>query len=310
MSSARVHARRRCTPKEPPAHRRRQTQARQRPAAAPPGWSAIFLAILCLVVDDPGHRPADQLVPHRATTQRPRGWWTVVRQPVRVDPVDAGELQRRAAPGATRHEGPAFINSFVVALPATVIPILIAAFAAYAFTFMEFWGRDVVFVLVVGLLVVPNQVAFVPLLQALRQRSASTARSSRSGWPTSGSACRSRSTSCATTCRRLPKAIIESAKIDGAVLPLGCPGVAVLQSNATARFSAVATSCRCCRSCTSGWQSAPRKSPVGWPPCASISVWSGCGSRSRRSCSSRSSRSASTMANRSVRSGPIDRCAS
>ena len=41
--------------------------------------------------------------------------------------------------------GNAFINSLAIALPATFIPILIAAFAAYAFTFMEFWGRDILF---------------------------------------------------------------------------------------------------------------------------------------------------------------------
>ena len=61
--------------------------------------------------------------------------------------------------------GQAFINSFVVTVPATIIPILIAAFAAYAFTFMEWRGRDIVFIIIVGLLVVPNQVALVPLLK-------------------------------------------------------------------------------------------------------------------------------------------------
>ncbi len=59
----------------------------------------------------------------------------------------------------------AFVNSLVVSLPATIIPILIAAFAAYAFTFMEFPGRDFFFILIVGLLVVPLQVALVPLLK-------------------------------------------------------------------------------------------------------------------------------------------------
>ena len=52
--------------------------------------------------------------------------------------------------------GNAFINSLAITLPATFIPILIAAFAAYAFTFMEFRGRDVLFLVIVGLLVVPN----------------------------------------------------------------------------------------------------------------------------------------------------------
>ena len=59
----------------------------------------------------------------------------------------------------------ALVNSLAITLPATIIPIMIAAFAAYAFTFMEFKGRDVLFVLVVSLLVVPNQVALVPLLR-------------------------------------------------------------------------------------------------------------------------------------------------
>ena len=45
--------------------------------------------------------------------------------------------------------GNAFINSLAIALPATFIPILVAAFAAYAFTFMEFPGRDVLFLTIV-----------------------------------------------------------------------------------------------------------------------------------------------------------------
>ena len=61
--------------------------------------------------------------------------------------------------------GVSFVNSLAVALPATIIPIMIAAFAAYSFTFMQFKGRDTLFIIVVGLLVVPNQVALVPLLQ-------------------------------------------------------------------------------------------------------------------------------------------------
>jgi alpha-glucoside transport system permease protein len=59
----------------------------------------------------------------------------------------------------------AFLNSLAVALPATVIPITIAAFAAYAFSWMEFRGRYVMFVTVVGLLVVPLQMALIPILR-------------------------------------------------------------------------------------------------------------------------------------------------
>jgi alpha-glucoside transport system permease protein len=59
----------------------------------------------------------------------------------------------------------AFLNSVTVAVPATIIPILIAAFAAYGFAWMRFPGRKVLFILVVALLVVPLQIALVPILQ-------------------------------------------------------------------------------------------------------------------------------------------------
>lgn len=59
----------------------------------------------------------------------------------------------------------AFLNSVAVAVPATIIPILIAAFAAYGFAWMNFPGRKTLFVIVVALLVVPLQIALVPILQ-------------------------------------------------------------------------------------------------------------------------------------------------
>lgn len=59
----------------------------------------------------------------------------------------------------------AFLNSLAVTIPSTVIPILIAAFAAYAFAWMKFPGRRGMFILVVALLVVPLQIALVPILR-------------------------------------------------------------------------------------------------------------------------------------------------
>ena len=59
----------------------------------------------------------------------------------------------------------AFLNSLAVSIPATIIPILIAAFAAYAFAWMIFPGRRLLFILIVGLLVVPLQIALVPILR-------------------------------------------------------------------------------------------------------------------------------------------------
>lgn len=64
--------------------------------------------------------------------------------------------------------GPAFLNSLAVAVPATIIPILIAAFAAYGFAWMSFPGRKIMFIIVVALLVVPLQIALIPVLSVYR----------------------------------------------------------------------------------------------------------------------------------------------
>ncbi|TRW98753.1 carbohydrate ABC transporter permease [Paracoccus sp. M683] len=61
--------------------------------------------------------------------------------------------------------GRAFMNTMTVTIPATIIPILIAAFAAYALAWMQFPGRALLTAAVVGLLVVPLQVALIPLLR-------------------------------------------------------------------------------------------------------------------------------------------------
>jgi alpha-glucoside transport system permease protein len=61
--------------------------------------------------------------------------------------------------------GNAFLNSLAVTIPSTVIPITIAAFAAYGFAWMDFRGRNLLFVLVVALLVVPLQMALIPILR-------------------------------------------------------------------------------------------------------------------------------------------------
>jgi alpha-glucoside transport system permease protein len=90
------------------------------------------------------------------------GWWTVFADPLR----DAGwTLENYRLALDQGGLGNAFLNSLAVALPATVIPIAIAAFAAYAFSWMEFRGRYVMFVTVVALLVVPLQMALIPILR-------------------------------------------------------------------------------------------------------------------------------------------------
>ena len=59
----------------------------------------------------------------------------------------------------------AFFNTLTVTIPATIIPIVVAAFAAYALAWMDFAGRAVLIAIIVGLLVVPLQLALIPLLR-------------------------------------------------------------------------------------------------------------------------------------------------
>jgi len=135
--------------------------------------------------------------------------------------------------------GQSFINSLTVTIPATVIPILIAAFAAYAFSWMEFPGRQILFAVVVGLLVVPLQMSLIPLLR-LYNDVGQTFNVPGKSYPGIWLAHTGFGMPLAIYLLRnyigsLPRDIIESAKIDGAthldiflrlVLPLSVPALA------------------------------------------------------------------------------------
>jgi alpha-glucoside transport system permease protein len=61
--------------------------------------------------------------------------------------------------------GHAFLNSLIIAIPGTILPVMVAAFAAYAFAWMKFPGRDWIFLTIVALQVVPIQLTLIPILQ-------------------------------------------------------------------------------------------------------------------------------------------------
>jgi alpha-glucoside transport system permease protein len=94
------------------------------------------------------------------------GWWTSIANPLDFTQWTLDNYSEVLFESGMAN---AFVNSLVVAIPATVIPIAAAAYAAYAFAWMEFKGREIIFVVFVGLLVVPLQVAFIPLLQVYGQ---------------------------------------------------------------------------------------------------------------------------------------------
>ncbi|TMC20025.1 MAG: carbohydrate ABC transporter permease [Chloroflexi bacterium] len=87
------------------------------------------------------------------------GWWTSLVPPWNF--TIENYQQVLSAQGL----GQAFLNSLIIAIPGTLLPLAIGAFAAYAFAWMKFAGRDFIFLGIVALLVIPSQTAFVPVLQ-------------------------------------------------------------------------------------------------------------------------------------------------
>lgn len=91
------------------------------------------------------------------------GWWRWFTDPTAVT------FENYSGVLANKVQGQPFAdffwNSLRIAIPAAVFPIVIAAFAAYAFSWMRFKGRDWIFVAVVGLMVVPLQMCLIPLLR-------------------------------------------------------------------------------------------------------------------------------------------------
>jgi alpha-glucoside transport system permease protein len=160
------------------------------------------------------------------------GWWTAI-----FNPFDAGwtfDNYSRALQGGGI--GGSFLNSFVVAIPATIIPIMFAAFAAYAFTFMEFRGRDVLFIVIVAVMVVPIQVAFQPMLNLLGPNGLGISGQYISVWLLhTGFGMPLAIYTLRNYMSTLPRTIIESAKIDGAthyqtfwklIVPMSVPALA------------------------------------------------------------------------------------
>jgi len=90
------------------------------------------------------------------------GWWTALTNPFGADQWTLANYQQVIGSGGM---GDAFLNSLIVTIPATAIPITIAAFAAYAFAWIPFRGRGILFTVVVGLLVVPIQMSLIPILK-------------------------------------------------------------------------------------------------------------------------------------------------
>jgi alpha-glucoside transport system permease protein len=134
----------------------------------------IVLLLLCLIWSLPTIGLLITSFRSRDDVNR-TGWWTVVREANfttdNYKQVLVGknytyvDAQGNTITARTENLVRAFLNSVTVTIPAVVIPILIAAFAAYGFAWVDFPGRKIFFTIVVALLVVPLQIALIPILR-------------------------------------------------------------------------------------------------------------------------------------------------
>jgi alpha-glucoside transport system permease protein len=163
---------------------------------------------------------------------RSEGWWTVFSNPFDASLWTLGNYREVLDEGFSN----AFANTVAVSVPSVIIPITIAAFAAYAFAWMDFPFRNFLFVCVVGLMVVPLQMALIPILRIYTNDNVNLSGTYPGVWlahagfgmPLAVYLLRNYMGS-------LPSSMIESAKIDGAshfaiftrlMLPLSVPVLA------------------------------------------------------------------------------------
>ncbi len=135
--------------------------------------------------------------------------------------------------------GQAFLNTLTVAIPSTIIPLIICSFFAYALSWMKFWGRDTLFALIVASLVVPLQMCLIPLLSIYNDVGAFFnigAKSYPGVWMAhTGFGLASTTFLLRNFIKSLPSEMIEAARVDGAthydiflriIIPLSVPAFA------------------------------------------------------------------------------------
>lgn len=158
------------------------------------------------------------------------GWWKVFSEPARLTTASYGHLL------ANEKVMDSLLTTAAITVPATLLVVVIGSLAGYAFAWMDFPGRDWWFLIVVGLLVVPVQVALIPVAElfgavGLFQTTAGVVLFHTAfGLPFAVFLLRN-------FFAEIPRELLEAARLDGAselrlfarvVLPLGGPAIASL----------------------------------------------------------------------------------
>jgi alpha-glucoside transport system permease protein len=212
-------------------------------------WSSIIvhgvLIIICLIWTIPTLGTLITSFRHGDATKN-SGWWTAFSNPDFTlsnyqQAISGREIEIVGADGERqtvrgKDMSQAFINSLTVTIPSVIIPILVAAFAAYGFAWIEFPGRKFFFTAVIALMVVPLQIALVPILRDYK------ALNLNGTWLAiwlahTGFGLTTSVYLLFNYINSLPRDILESAFIDGAshftiftrlILPLSVPAIASL----------------------------------------------------------------------------------
>ena len=162
-----------------------------------------------------------------SSDMRATGWWTVL-----TDPSFTLDNYQRVLEG--EGIGGAFLNSVYITVPSTLLPLVIASLAAFALAWIKFPFRDTTFLVIIGLMMVPVQIGFIPLVQGLRPTGLLT--NFGAIWLTHAAyALPFGIFLLRNFFITLPKDLIEAARIDGAsnlgifrtiVVPLSVPAIA------------------------------------------------------------------------------------
>jgi alpha-glucoside transport system permease protein len=162
-------------------------------------------------------------------------WWDVL-----VDPVNQAWSIDAYTNSLESGMLDSLVNTLVVTIPAVILPLLIAANAAFAFTFIEFKGREIYFAILVGLMIIPLQSALIPVLRGMVAFQKATGLQLTGNYPSAWIIHAAFALPLAIYILRnymlsLPVSLIEAARVDGAsyyqifwrlVMPMSVPALA------------------------------------------------------------------------------------
>ena len=162
-------------------------------------------------------------------------WWDVF-----IDPVNQAWSIDAYSNSLQTGMLDSLVNTLVVTIPSVILPLIIAANAAFAFTFIEFKGREIYFAILIGLMIIPLQSALIPVLRAMVSFQKATGLQLTGNYPSAWIIHAAFALPLAIYILRnymmsIPVSLIEAARVDGAsyyqifwrlIMPMSVPALA------------------------------------------------------------------------------------